>query len=226
MADIDSADGVLSMSGELDLSTADALTDQGRDAVEHCDGAALLLDLSGVEFIDATGVGALVAIRNAALDHGIDVAVRHPSRSVTRLLTLTDLIDVFVHPSEIDGVLAGGRMQKHSLDALAREQLELAHRSPAHRAATTVVGGHERTLRQTLIALVAETSLDEHDNPGEATVFVLRGRVELIVDGGSWEARAGDLVEIPPVRHTLRAHDDSAVLLSAVPRAHVAAPAG
>jgi len=111
-------------------------------------------------------------------------------------------------------------MQKVSLEALAREQLELAHNSAARRAASTVVGGHERTMRQTLIALVAGASLDEHENPGEASVFVLRGRVELLTDGAAWEARTGDLVEIPVARHSLRALEDSAVLLTAVPRAH------
>lgn len=111
-------------------------------------------------------------------------------------------------------------MQKHSLDALAREQLELAHRSAAHRSATTVVGGHERTMRQTLVALVAGAALDEHENPGEASVIVLRGRVELVAGDATWEARTGDLVEIPPARHTLHAREDSAILLTAVPRAH------
>lgn len=112
-------------------------------------------------------------------------------------------------------------MQKLSLDALVREQLELARRSSAQRSATTVVGGHERALRQTLIALPAGSSLDEHENPGEASLIVLRGRVELSVGSDSWDARTGDLVEIPPARHSLRAHEDSAVLLTSVPRGHV-----
>ena len=113
-------------------------------------------------------------------------------------------------------------MQKLSLDALAREQLELARRAPARRASTTVVGGHERAMRQTLIALLAGSALDEHENPGEASLVVLRGRVELSAGADHWDARAGDLVEIPPARHTLVAHEDSAVLLTAVPREHTA----
>lgn len=114
------------------------------------------------------------------------------------------------------------RMQKHSLDALAREQLDAAGRSSAGRAAATVVGGHEHVLRQTLVALTAGSTLADHENPGEATVYVLTGRVELTVGEDSWEARSGDLVEIPPARHGLKAVEDSAVLLTAVPRAHTA----
>jgi quercetin dioxygenase-like cupin family protein len=111
-------------------------------------------------------------------------------------------------------------MQKISLDALAREQLEAARRSSAARAATTVVGGHERVLRQTVIALLADATLDEHENPGEATLYVVSGRVVLRAGGDSWEARTGDLVEVPPARHDLQAVEDSVVLLTAVPRAH------
>lgn len=112
-------------------------------------------------------------------------------------------------------------MQKHSLDALAREQLEEAGRASSARAARTVVGGNERAMRQTLVALKAGADLDEHENPGEATLYVIKGRVELSAQGGHWEARTGDLVEIPPARHAVHAVEDSAFLLTAVPRGRV-----
>lgn len=111
--------------------------------------------------------------------------------------------------------------RKISLDATAREQLEAARRSEAHRAATTVVGGHEHVMRQTVVALVAGADLAEHDSPGEASLYVVSGRIELRADGDSWQARTGDLLEIPPMRHSLHALEDSAVLLTAVPRGHI-----
>ena|SRR5579875_2598703 len=110
--------------------------------------------------------------------------------------------------------------RKLSLDATAREQLDAARRADAHRAASTVVGGHEHVMRQTVVALVAGAELAEHENPGEATVQVLLGRVQVVAGSDSWDARVGDLVEIPPERHSLRALEDSAVLLTAVPRRH------
>ena len=67
--------------------------------------------------------------------------------------------------------------QKSSLDALARELLAAASVSASGRAARTVYGGHEHVLRQTVIALAAGQALAEHENPGEATVHVLHGRV-------------------------------------------------
>ena len=112
-------------------------------------------------------------------------------------------------------------MQKMSLDALAREQLDAARRSSAGRAAATVYGGHEHALRQTLIALTAGSRLDEHDNPGEATLQVISGRITLEAGSDSWQGRSGDLLIVPSSRHAVAADEDSAVLLTAVPRAHI-----
>jgi hypothetical protein len=58
-------------------------------------------------------------------------------------------------------------MEKLSLDALARELMKSATAAPAGRASRTVFGGHERVLRQTLMALTAGSSMSEHENPGE-----------------------------------------------------------
>ncbi len=105
-------------------------------------------------------------------------------------------------------------MQKLSLEALARELLEAAARGSAGRSARTVVGGHERVLRQTVIALLGGRSLAEHENPGEASVLVLHGRVRLVAGDSSWEGQRGDLLMVPQRPHRLDAVEDAAVLLT------------
>lgn len=105
-------------------------------------------------------------------------------------------------------------MDKLSLVATARELTRKAESSSNGRAAETVFGGHEHTLRQTVIALVKGESLAEHENPGEATVHVLTGRVRLMSGSTDWEGRAGDLMAVPPGRQSLEAMETSAVLLS------------
>jgi quercetin dioxygenase-like cupin family protein len=112
-------------------------------------------------------------------------------------------------------------MQKMSLDAIAREQLNEARNAHAGRSATTVFGGHEHALRQTVIALVAGSTLADHENPGEATLHVLSGRVDISAGADVWQGRSGDLLIVPDARHGLHALEDSVVLLTAVPRAHL-----
>jgi quercetin dioxygenase-like cupin family protein len=107
-------------------------------------------------------------------------------------------------------------MNKISLDAVAREQRKKAAAADSGRSAETVCGGHEKALRQTVIALNAGMELAEHENPGEATVQVLTGRVELRSNGVVWAGRTGDLLTIPDDRHSLHALEDSAVLLTVV----------
>jgi quercetin dioxygenase-like cupin family protein len=77
-----------------------------------------------------------------------------------------------------------------------------------------VYGGHETTLRQTVIALVEGAQLAEHDNPGEATLQVVSGRVRLSAGDTSWEGRNGDLLVVPQRPHDLLALTDAVVLLS------------
>jgi quercetin dioxygenase-like cupin family protein len=105
-------------------------------------------------------------------------------------------------------------MQKTSLTALAREQLEAARRVSSGRSAKTVYGGHERALRQTVIALTAGRRLAEHANPGEATVHVLAGRIALHAGDVTWSGWVGDLIIVPDAPHELEALEDSVVLLT------------
>lgn len=109
-------------------------------------------------------------------------------------------------------------MLKSSLTALARHQLAIATSVSSGRSASTVFGGHENVLRQTMIALVAGNKLSEHENPGEATVHVLQGRVRLASAGEAWEGSPGDLLIVPDRRHDLVALEDAVVLLTVAKR--------
>ena len=107
-------------------------------------------------------------------------------------------------------------MEKISLTASAREHLATARSAESGRSAHTVYGGHEHTLRQTLIALTAGSDLHEHDSPGEATLQVLQGRVRLTTADTGWDGAPGDHLVIPRIRHALHALEDSVVLLTVV----------
>jgi quercetin dioxygenase-like cupin family protein len=109
-------------------------------------------------------------------------------------------------------------MQKISLEALARQQMKLAATAGGQHTADTVYGGHEKVLRQTVIGMIAGARLAEHENPGEATVLILHGRVRLSAANSTWEGARGDLLIVPESRHSLDALENSAVLLTVAKR--------
>lgn len=105
-------------------------------------------------------------------------------------------------------------MESTSLTELAAEQIAAACHASSGRAARTIHGGSARVMRQTVLALAAGHGLAEHDNPGEATLQVLDGRVQLATATETWDVSAGDHVTIPAERHSLTASTNAAVLLT------------
>jgi quercetin dioxygenase-like cupin family protein len=106
-------------------------------------------------------------------------------------------------------------MDTSALPELSAGLLDQARTQSAHRAATTLCGGSGHVLRQTAIALLADSTLSDHENPGEATLQVLLGRVRLTWSGGSVDLGPGGHVVIPQERHGLLALTDTVVLLTA-----------
>jgi anti-anti-sigma factor len=88
---------VLRVAGELDLATADDFRASGIRAV-GTGRCTVHLDLSAVTFMDAAGVGALVAIGNHADALDGRVVLRRPSGAVRRILDLTGLRERFEGP--------------------------------------------------------------------------------------------------------------------------------
>lgn len=94
-----------------------------------------------------------------------------------------------------------------------------ARNATSGRAARTIVGGSGHLLRQTLIALVEGAHLADHENPGEATVHVLLGSVELSAGDSTERGEQGEILIVPDARHGLRALADCVVLLTVSKRA-------
>lgn len=93
-----------------------------------------------------------------------------------------------------------------------------ARSASAGRSGRKLVGGPHSHMTQTMIALRSGERLKEHENPGEATVLVLHGRVRLEAasDGVTVQGQKHALLQVPPSRHALVALEDSVVLLTAV----------
>lgn len=76
--------------GSVDVASRDRLTDAVRAAL--ADGVTtVVVDLSGVTFMDSTGIGALVESAGAVDDAEGSFSISSPSRPVARLLEVAGL---------------------------------------------------------------------------------------------------------------------------------------
>ena len=88
---------VVRVKGEFDLAGVPQLL----SALARLDGG-IELDCSGLTFIDAAGLGALVKAHRACAARGGRLIVVDPSRAVIRLLRLVEL-DTVLHVRSRDG---------------------------------------------------------------------------------------------------------------------------
>jgi hypothetical protein len=84
------------------------------------------------------------------------------------------------------------RMEKISLDAIAREQATRAAAATSGHSAGTVYGEHEHALRQTVLALTAGSSLDERESPGRPPSRFCGGGSGW--QPGSWPGKAAGVI--------------------------------
>ncbi|HEX6516782.1 MAG TPA: cupin domain-containing protein [Nocardioidaceae bacterium] len=80
------------------------------------------------------------------------------------------------------------------------------------RCAKTILSG--TVMRAVVIALREGVEMAEHDSPAAATLQLLRGKVTVRAGTKEWTVQPGQLVPIPPLRHSVLAEADSAMLLT------------
>lgn len=81
------------ITGMLDLRAVDHLRTELGAVV--ADDVELVVDLSGVEFLDSSGLRALLAVRQQVADRGGSVALRGQSDRVDRILQITGVRELF-----------------------------------------------------------------------------------------------------------------------------------
>lgn len=83
---------VVMVSGEVDIVTAPVLQ-RHLDSVIAAGRPTVIVDLSGTTFLDARGIGTLVAARKQVARSGGRLVVRRPPSLVRRVLELADQLD-------------------------------------------------------------------------------------------------------------------------------------
>lgn len=83
-------DGVIHLHGEIDASTVSTLT-------EHLAATEgdVVIDLSGVGFIDSSGLRALIGAKQKIDERGSSLQLRSPSPAVSRLFELSSVDTYF-----------------------------------------------------------------------------------------------------------------------------------
>ena len=97
-------DVIVDVRGEVDLSTAPVLDER---LSQLTDVHKLVVDLSGVSFLDSSGLGVLVRTSNKLEEHGgvIRLVVNHPQ--VLKVLEITGLASTLSVFSTLDQALSG-----------------------------------------------------------------------------------------------------------------------
>jgi anti-anti-sigma factor len=78
---------LVSLQGELDVATADGLTDW----LVEISGSAVVVDLSRLTLMDTSGITAIVMARNRMAEAGDEIILTRPHPIVRRALEVTGL---------------------------------------------------------------------------------------------------------------------------------------
>jgi anti-sigma B factor antagonist len=84
----------LRLTGEIDMSTAQSVREAALQAMRQHD-RTLQIDLSGVTFIDSTGLEVLLATRRRATVSGGQLQLIDPTHAVLRVLEVTGVDRLF-----------------------------------------------------------------------------------------------------------------------------------
>jgi anti-sigma B factor antagonist len=92
------------LGGTLDIATSPTLRAALLEAADRANHE-IVVDLTQLEFLDSTGLGALIGAHKRAAEHGGSVRLVAHEGQILRLLRITGLLDVFsVYPS-VDAAL-------------------------------------------------------------------------------------------------------------------------
>lgn len=97
---------VVSVFGEVDVATAPELKERLTGLVNN-GRAKLVLDLSGVDFLDSTGLGMIVSALKRARTHGGDLRIVCTESRITRLFEITGLDKALTVLPTVDSAVAG-----------------------------------------------------------------------------------------------------------------------
>jgi anti-anti-sigma factor len=189
----------MTVEGELDSASSRPLLDAFAELASEERAPALTLDLTGVQFIDSTGLRALIEIEHEARRHEVPLTVLPAPEAVTEILRVAGVADRLRLVNE-------GAVQPSERDFLERADVELPldKHAPSQARATVRELLGEALAQPVLASIVLMTSelvTNAVTHPGihkssasvGLRVVVFPGRVRVEVDDPGPGFRPGDL---------------------------------
>lgn len=101
---------VFELTGSMDIATSPTVRAALTEASERGDHK-LIVDLIKVDFLDSTGLGALIGAQRRAREFDGDVRLVAKEGQIVRLLRITGLMKIFsVYPTLDDAISDGARV--------------------------------------------------------------------------------------------------------------------
>lgn len=98
---------IVSVNGEVDLHTAPRVRYAIERASGNRDSGVVVVDMSGISFIDSTALSMFARSKDALEEQGLSLRFAAPSKAVERIFSVTGFGDYFeVFPSREEAVPA------------------------------------------------------------------------------------------------------------------------
>ena len=137
--------------GDIDLDVVSSLAVELRSALDASTGDPVVLDCSGLQFIDARGVGMIVELRQDLDREGRRLVLQHARPAVRRLLDIVSLGDLTDVPLRFDPARRAPSPPRDEITS---------RRRAASPTAVTARGDRRRMLRELLDDLLRESGTD------------------------------------------------------------------
>lgn len=93
---------VITLSGELDHNSAEEVRVKIDDRIDRDNIQKVVLDFSGVTFMDSSGIGAVLGRYKKLSNKGGKLCVAEPSKNVNRIFELAGLYKVIKNYNTVD----------------------------------------------------------------------------------------------------------------------------
>jgi anti-sigma B factor antagonist len=108
--DVSDQDGwtLLRVTGELDVATAPRLRQEAVRVVSE-GRLQLVMDLSGVDFLDSTGLGVIIGVLKRVRGHGGELVLAGLSPQVSKVFEITRVSEIVQIVASVSDATGGGQ---------------------------------------------------------------------------------------------------------------------